>query len=98
MSGTNLLPANGADLAAAVHNTNTTVFSKCPDLRDLEGELLDRANGARQWYAQNGQPFVASRSVEISSLDVQTIHLTNKVDLNSVRLTTVCAPVKHKLS
>jgi len=86
MSETNLLPANGADLAAAVTQYEYNRLLQMPRTHDLEGELLDRANGARQWYATNGQPFVASRSVGIESLDGQTIHLTNKVELNSIRL------------
>ena len=69
MSETTLLPANGADLAAAVTQYEYNRLLQMPRSRDLEGELLDRANGARQWYAKNGQPFVASRSVEVGSLE-----------------------------
>lgn len=83
---TSLLPANGPELAASVPQHEYNRLLQMPRTRDLEGELLERANGARAWYAQHGKPFVASRYVELEDIETPVVRLANHVELNSVRL------------
>jgi len=86
MNPTSLLQVNGAELAAAVPKEEYNRLLQLPRSHDLEGDLLERANGARNWYAQNGRPFVAYRYVEIREIAIPLIRLTNEMDLNSVQL------------
>src|SRR5262245_17921617 len=83
---TTLLPASGAALASAVPQYEFNRLLQMPRSRDLEGDLLDRAIGARQWYSNHGKPFVASRAISIDTIEDQAIRLTNNVELNSLRL------------
>jgi len=86
MNATSLLPVNGAEITAAIPQEEYNRLLQLPRARDLEGDLLERANGARNWYAQHGRPFVASQFVEILEVATPLVRLSNKVALRSVRL------------
>lgn len=60
-----ILQASGSELAAAVTAREYNRLLQLPRDRELDGDLRDRAESARAWYAQNGKPFVASRRVEL---------------------------------
>ncbi len=67
------LHASGSDIAASVTSREYSRLLQLPRGRELEGELLDRAQGARNWYARNGNPFVASRRVELREVTANSI-------------------------
>lgn len=61
------LPVPAAEIAASVSQRELLRLLGMPRGRVLEGDLLDRASGARDWYARHGDPFVAWRRVAIST-------------------------------
>lgn len=66
MSSTMFLHAEGAELAASIAPRDYNRLLQMPRERVLEDELLERAEGARQWYAAHGKPFVAARRVAVA--------------------------------
>ena len=68
MSDTKFLCAEGAELAASITPRDYNRLLQMPRERVLEDELLARADGARQWYARHGKPFVAARRVDVTLL------------------------------
>jgi hypothetical protein len=57
------LPATGQELADTVAPSEYARLLGLPRGRPLEGELAERARGARDWYARRGRPLVASRRI-----------------------------------
>ncbi len=55
-----------AETAAFVSERELVRLLGLPRGRALEGDLRDRASGAREWYARHGDPFVATRRLAIS--------------------------------
>lgn len=86
MSETIFLHATGCEIAAAVTSREYQRLLSLPRDHVLEGDLLERANSARAWYAQNGIPFIASRRVDLQNVSSITASLTNSVDLQSATL------------
>jgi hypothetical protein len=86
MNETTFLPANSAELVDSISAPEYNRFLLMPRSRNLDGELLDRANKAREWYSQNGKPFVASRTFALIDIESPVIRVTNHVELNSIRL------------
>ena len=68
MSQTWLLQATGAELAAEVSAREYNRLLQLPRDRELEGDLKERADAARAWYAQYGKPFVAVRRIPLESV------------------------------
>jgi hypothetical protein len=60
------LAASAAQVAVLVSERELLRLLGLPRGRALEGDLLDRAEGARDWYSRNGDPFVASRRLATS--------------------------------
>jgi len=60
MSGTNLLPANGADLAAAVTQYEYNRLLQMPRSRDLEGDFwiaqMEPGSGMRKTASHSSHP------------------------------------------
>jgi hypothetical protein len=54
-----------AEVAAAVEARELLRLLGMPRNRPLEGELYDRAETARAWYAAHGRPWVAVRRLEV---------------------------------
>lgn len=73
------LLASGAELAAAVPEGEYLRLLGLPRGRRLEGDLLDRADQARSWYARYGRPFVASRRVGVAALAPALVRLETGV-------------------
>lgn len=71
MSETVQLQAAGAELAAAVTAHEYNRLLQLPRDRELEGDMKDRADEARAWYAEHGKPFVAARRVELDLLEIR---------------------------
>jgi hypothetical protein len=81
---TRWLPA--AELAAAVSERELLRLLGLPRGRALEGELRERADGARAWYAGHGRPFAASRRVDVQDLTATGVVLEGGTVLRSARL------------
>ena len=58
-----------ADLAGEIAAGEYLRLLGLPRSRPLDGELSQRAAGARSWYAAHGRPFVAARKVGIARLE-----------------------------
>ncbi len=65
MMDTIFLNTSAPDIAASITGREYNRLLQLPRERQLEGDLLDRAQSARDWYANHGRPFVASRRVEL---------------------------------
>lgn len=80
------LPASAAELAAAVPEREYLRLLGLPRGRVLEGDLLDRANGAHDWYACHGHPFVATRRALLRRLRPASVTLETGTELRSTVL------------
>jgi len=80
------LPVEGAELAAAVPEREYLRLLQMPRTRPLDGDLRDRADGARDWYARHGRPFAAVRRTGLSGLEAATVVLDTDEALTSVVL------------
>ncbi|HEY6548635.1 MAG TPA: hypothetical protein VI589_12045, partial [Vicinamibacteria bacterium] len=85
MIGTRLL-APAAEIAASVSERELLRLLGLPRGRALEGDLLDRAEGARDWYVRHGEPFLASRRVAIGAIEDSLVRLDDGTELRSAAL------------
>lgn len=83
MNETHFLNVTATEMEAAISTREYNRLLTMPRERGLEGELLDRATGARQWYAAHGHPFVASRRIDLGQVSSDLILLSNGVSLES---------------
>lgn len=83
MNETTSLHCNAHEIAAAITQREYNRLLQMPRDRELEGELLDRAKGARDWYQKNGDPFVAARRIGVNAVSADEISLANGITLNS---------------
>jgi hypothetical protein len=79
-------PSEGAALAAAVSEREMRRLIGLPRGRDLEGELRDRAEAARSWYAANGRPFSVARRQAVEELSTSEVRLADGTELRSLAL------------
>ena len=61
-----------------------------PSGRRLEGQVADRVDRARSWYAQHGRPFATIRSFGIETVQGHEIRLENGSSLTSPSLAHGC--------
>jgi hypothetical protein len=80
------LRPRAAELAAAVAERELLRLLGLPRGRALEGELRERADGARAWFAVHGRPFATARKVEVKDLTATAVLLTDGSELRSARL------------
>jgi len=57
-----------------------------PRGRALEGDLRDRAEDARAWYAENGRPYAAARRAALLSCEGASVRLDDGTELRSAVL------------
>ena len=69
------LPVPALEIAAAVAEREFLRLLQLPRNRPLEGDLRERADGARDWYTRHGQPFAAVRRVGLGALGPATVTL-----------------------
>jgi hypothetical protein len=86
MTETIFMQATGVEIAAAIAPREYNRLLQLPRDRELEGELLDRAQSARDWYAGHGKPFVASTRVGLTEVSSASILLATGTQLNSIVL------------
>lgn len=86
MSETLHLQAAGAELAAAVTAREYNRLLQLPRDRELEGDMKERADAARAWYAQHGRPFVAARRVELFTAETRSARSNADVNAGGVVL------------
>ena len=75
MMETFFLNTSAPDIAASITGREYNRLLQLPRERQLEGDLLDRAQSARNWYASHGKPFVASRRVELLEIRTDSVIL-----------------------
>jgi len=83
---TTFLNVSGAEVAVVISAREYNRLLSLPRDRMLEGDLLDRAESARNWYARYGTPFVASERIEIKRVNSDTILLAGGETLQSAVL------------
>lgn len=49
----------------------------------MEGDMLQRAENARTWYSQNGQPMVASLAIDVKEINPPSVLLKSGHELQS---------------
>jgi hypothetical protein len=81
-----ILPTTGAELARAISTDEYKRLLGLPRSRELEGELLDRAQNAREWYANHGDPFVACTTVPVKDISTPVVRLSGGTELTSSQL------------
>jgi hypothetical protein len=73
-------------LAGEVAEPELLRLLSMPRGRALEGDLRNRAEEARAWYAQHGRPFASARRVTIRSCEGGSVRLEDDTELRSARL------------
>jgi hypothetical protein len=69
------LSITGAELAGVVSEREYLRLLQLPRSRPLEGDLRERAEGARGFYAAHGRPFAAARRAGLRDLGSATVAL-----------------------
>ena len=85
MTTVTLSPAT-AEIAAAVSEREYLRLLQLPRGRALEGDLLERAEGARGWYSAHGRPFAATRRVGLLAVGPTTVSLDTGAVLSGAAL------------
>jgi hypothetical protein len=80
------LPATAPELAEGVPAAEYARLLGMPRGRAFEGDVADRAAGARAWYAQHGRPFVAARRAPLAPRPGGALALEGAGPLRSVTL------------
>lgn len=80
------LGLQGVDLAAAVSGRELQRLLGLPRGRELAGDLGERAETARSWYAANGRPFVATRRYGVEHVSPTEVELAGGATLRSQAL------------
>jgi hypothetical protein len=80
------LAASAAVLAAEVSESELLRLLGMPRGRTLEGDLRERADAARAWYAEHGRPFVAARRAKVRSCEPHSVQLEDGTELRSALL------------
>src|SRR5262249_31082655 len=73
-------------LASEVPDPELLRLLSMPRGRGLEGELKDRADGARAWYAEKGRPYASARRAAIRSCEGASVRLEDGTELRSTVL------------
>jgi hypothetical protein len=63
MTVATVLRVSAEDAVAAVHDAEFRRLLGIPRGREVAGEIHQRADLARRWYAEHGRPFVAARRI-----------------------------------
>ena len=74
---------DAASIAASVTEQEYHRLLSLPRNYTLEGDMLERAENARAWYAKNGQPFVASVRVDLQEINPPLVALKSGHELQS---------------
>ena len=80
------LRPSGAELAAVVSERELLRLVGLPRGRELGGELRERAQAARAWFATNGRPFAATRRFDVERVSPSDVRLTEGSELRSEAL------------
>ncbi len=75
MSAATMLAVSAADAAAGVTDAEFRRLLGIPRGREVAAEIDERADLARRWYAEHGQPFVAVRRMALGSATPESVTL-----------------------
>lgn len=81
-----VLPASADEMAFALPAEEFNRLLFLPRSKQLEGDLLERAQGAREWYAQNGRPFAAFVRTTLATIETPHVRLIDGTTLRSIQL------------
>lgn len=65
---TKTLVVDTQEIAASISPREYNRLLSLPRDQVLEGDLLERADSARAWYAQHGDPYVAYRRIHLNQI------------------------------
>jgi hypothetical protein len=77
------IPISGQEVAETVSTREYQRLLQVPLSHTLEGDMLERANSAREWYALNGKPYVAIRRFEMRGILPPVVTLSDGTELTS---------------
>jgi hypothetical protein len=80
------LSPEGPKLASEVREHELLRLLGMPRGRALEGDLRDRAEDARRWYAEHGRPYAAARRTAIRSCEAGGVRLEDGTEFRSAVL------------
>jgi hypothetical protein len=80
------LSPEGPKLAGEVRDSELLRLLSMPRGRALEGDVRDRAEDARAWYAENGRPYASARRAAIRSCEGGSVRLEDGTELRSTLL------------
>jgi hypothetical protein len=80
------LSPRAPQLAGEVNERELLRLLGMPRGRALEGDLKDRAESARDWYAKHGRPYAAARRAAIRSCEAGAVRLEDGIELRSAVL------------
>jgi len=86
MTETIFFQVMASDIANSVTPREYNRLLGLPRDRAIEGDLLERAEGARNWYALHGSPFVTSRRLDLQQVSDSNILVGPGVELRSLVL------------
>jgi len=81
-----VLSISGAELASAVGENELKRLLGLPRSFELEGDLRQRADGARAWYAGHGRPFAAARRLDVRRVEEERVLLEDGTELRGAAL------------
>ena len=74
---------DAASVTASVTQQEYHRLLSLPRNYTMEGEMLQRAENARTWYSQNGEPMVASLRIDLQQINPPTVLLISGHELQS---------------
>jgi hypothetical protein len=86
VSGLRELAPEAAEVAAAVTPAEYARLLMMPRHKLLEPDLAERAQGAREWYAAHGRPWIAFRRAGIDALAGDAVTLRGGASFGSAAL------------
>ncbi|PWT89512.1 MAG: hypothetical protein C5B54_08805 [Acidobacteria bacterium] len=81
----NILQPDATEIAGAVTPREYNRVLGMPRDRVLEDDLLERAQSARRWFEENGNPFVAYERVELNEVTSATCLVGSRLHLTELR-------------
>lgn len=81
MSALATLEPDAREVVAAIADEELARLLGLPRHRPFEGAIVERAQGARRWYAAHGRPRIVARRSGIASLESGAVRFDNEIEL-----------------
>jgi hypothetical protein len=83
MTSATITAIDAAAVAASISQQEYHRLLSLPRNYTMEGDMLERAENARAWYAQYGQPIVASVRIDLEKINPPMVSLKSGHELQS---------------